>query len=86
LIGDIAGGKLVGFFTGNPHILGYQRHMGRSKVLVICNFNDYCEPIAGERFAGIAARATDLITGKQVEAKVHGIQLEPHQYMWLRYE
>lgn len=81
-----AGGKLVGFYSGNPHILGYQRYSGRSRVLVLCNFNDYAERVESERFAALPAVVTDLITDKQVKVKTRGIELEPHQYVWLRYE
>jgi amylosucrase len=81
-----AGGKLVGFFTGNDHILGYQRFSGRSKVLVLCNFNDHPEHIQADRFTAVPARVTNLITGKQVEAKEFGLMMEPHQYAWLRYD
>lgn len=80
----IAGGKLVGFFSGNEHVLGYQRFSGRSRLVILCNFNDYAEHIKSERFAATSSRCTDLITGKQINVREDGLHLSPHQYAWLR--
>lgn len=82
---ELAGGRAVGFFTGNPAILGYQRPGLRSTVLCLCNFSDEPQWIGRDRFMGMPGEAKDLSSGYMVNLRDAGVQLRPHQYLWLRY-
>lgn len=79
----LAGGRAVGFYTGNAHILGYQRPGGSSTVLCLANFNDDPEWIGRERFMGMPREAKNLISGYTINLADAGVQLRGHQYLWL---
>lgn len=82
---ELAGGRAIGFFTGNPAILGYQRPGVSSTVLCLCNFSDQMQWIGRDRFMGMPEEAHDLITGYMVNVRKAGIHMKPHQYIWLKY-
>ncbi|RVX74320.1 hypothetical protein B0A52_01445 [Exophiala mesophila] len=82
---ELAGGRAVGFYTGNPTILGYQRPGVHSNVLCLCNFSDNSQWIGRDRFMGMPAEAKDLVSGFMINLRDAGIQLRPHQFLWLRY-
>ncbi|KAL8243707.1 hypothetical protein R6Q59_009965 [Mikania micrantha] len=82
---EIAGGRAVGFFTGNPAVLGYQRPGPNSNLLCLCNFSDDPQWVGRERFLGMPIEVVDLVTGYNVNLRDAGIQLKAHQYLWLRY-
>jgi len=82
---ELAGGRAVGFYTGNPTILGYQRPGPHSTVLCLCNFSDEGQWIGRDRFMGLPVEAKDLVTGHMINLRHAGIQLKPHQFLWLRY-
>ena len=75
----------MGFHTDNAHILGYQRIGARSKLLILCNFHDEPQRIGREKFAAMPPSAFDLVSGYEIEIKSGGLQLRPHQFVWLRY-
>ena len=82
---ELAGGRAIGFYTGNPAVLGYQRPGPKSNVLCLANFSDEPQWVARDRFMGMPAEAKDLVTGYQVNVRDVGIHVKPHQYLWLRY-
>jgi amylosucrase len=82
---EISGGRAVGFFTGNPAILGYQRPGPKSTVLCLCNFSDVPQWVGRDRFMGMPNEAKDLVSGYMINVRDAGIQLKAHQYLWLRY-
>ena len=82
---EIAGGRAIGFYSGNPAILGYQRPGTKNTLLCLCNFSDVGQWVGRDRFMGMPAEAKDLITGYMVNLKDAGIELRAHQYLWLRY-
>ncbi|KAJ9636915.1 uncharacterized protein PV06_08252 [Exophiala oligosperma] len=82
---EIAGGRAIGFYTGNPAVLGYQRPGPHSNVLCLCNFSDDPQWVGRHRFMGMPPTAYDLVGGHDIELRSSGIQLRAHQYVWLRY-
>ena len=82
---EIAGGRAVGFYTGNSAILGYQRQGPNSTLLCLCNFADEPQWIGRERFQGLPESAYDLVADSQINLRDAGIHLRAHQYLWLRY-
>lgn len=83
---ELAGGRLVGFHTGNKHVLGYQRFGRKHKLLVLCNFHDAPQYISRDKFSALPSTAYDLIAGTGVDLAAEALELRPHQYAWLRYE
>ncbi|KAL6250929.1 hypothetical protein RBB50_001137 [Rhinocladiella similis] len=82
---EIAGGRAIGFYTGNSAVLGYQRPGSNSNILCLCNFSDTSQWIGRERFMGMPQTAHDLVSGYDVELRSADFQLRAHQYTWLRY-
>lgn len=82
---ELAGGRAVGFHTGNPAVLGYQRPGPSSTVLCLANFSDDPQWVGRDRFTSMPAEAKDLVTGYMVNVRNAGIHVRPHQYLWLRY-
>ncbi|RFA10751.1 amylosucrase [Subtercola boreus] len=73
-----AGGQLTAFHTQNPHVLGYQR----GEVLVLANFSEHAQTLDAERFGGLSADRTDLVTGRPMPLGA-GLTLAPHEFVWL---
>lgn len=82
---ELAGGRAIGFHTGNPAVLGYQRPGPSSTVLCLVNFSDYAQWVDRDRFMGMPPEAKDLITGYMINVRNAGIHVRPHQYLWLRH-
>lgn len=82
---ELAGGRAVGFYTGNPAVLGYQRPGVNSTLLCLCNFADYPQWVGRDRFMGMPAEARDLVSGYVVNLRNAGLELRAHQFLWLRY-
>lgn len=82
---ELAGGRAIGFFSGNPAILGYQRPGINATILCLCNFSDYPQWVGRDRFMGCPVEAKDLWSGYMVNLRDAGIELQPHQFLWLRY-
>jgi amylosucrase len=82
---ELSGGRAIGFFTSNPAVLGYQRPGPRSNVLCLCNFSDYGQWVGRDRFMGLPAEVKDLVSGHNINLRDAGIELRPHQFVWLRY-
>lgn len=82
---EFAGGRAMGFFTGNAKVLGYQRLGVKATVLCLANFSDDAEWVGRDRFMGMPASARDLISGYEIELREAGVHLKAHQYVWLKY-
>jgi len=82
---EFAGGRAMGFFTGNGRVLGYQRLGPTATILCLANFSDDPEWVGADRFSGVPEQARDLISGHRIELREHGVHLRAHQYLWLKY-
>lgn len=69
---------------GNKHILAYFRHHDDQTALILANFADTSQAVAGTRLRHLGMRKTftDLISGKSITA-MHELVLEPYQFMVL---
>lgn len=82
---ELAGGRAMGFFTGNPAVLGYQRPGPGSTVLCLCNFSDEAQWVGRDRFMGLPEELEDVDHGYRVNVRQAGIHMKSHQYLWLRF-
>lgn len=73
--------------TGNEHVLGFAHYHEAGPLLVLANFSEQAQTLAGEtlREAGFAWPARDLISDKPHDLHA-GVTLAPLQLMWLRAE
>jgi amylosucrase len=80
----LGGNGLTVFATGNPHLLGYVRHGGGRRILVIANFSEYAQTVPANqlRLRGLGYRFTDLNAGVVVTAE-EPLTLHPYQFVWL---
>ncbi|KAL2403971.1 Amylosucrase [Exophiala dermatitidis] len=81
---ELAGGTAVGFRTGNPAILGYQRPGSRETLLCLCSFSDRPQWIGRDRFLAMPEEARDLVSGYMINLRDAGVELRPYQFLWLR--
>ena len=80
----LRGGELVGFDSGNPHVLGYLRGQGAERVLVLGNFSDFAQPLVARVFSAGPAETVDALT--QTRCALHGgLTLPPYAMLWLHY-
>jgi amylosucrase len=82
---ELAGGHAVGFYTANPHVLGYMRLGAAASVLCLANFADDAQWVGRDRFAAMPASVRDIISEFDINLREAGVHLRAHQYMWLRY-
>lgn len=70
--------------TGSERIFGYFRHHQGQNVLILANFSDRQETIAGKqlRWLGMRKILTDLVSGRTISA-VKELILEPYQLLIL---
>jgi amylosucrase len=75
------GTALHGFWTGNRHVLGFERpdHGG---VLVFANLSDETQHLSPERFGARPAEARDLVGGAPVDL-AEGLALPALGFVWL---
>lgn len=83
---ELAGGRAVGFYTGNSAVLGYQRPAAATTVLCLANFSDEWQWVGRDRFVGLPREAKDLVSGYLINVKDAGIHFRPFQYIWLQYD
>ncbi len=81
---ELGGGRLIGFHTHNPAVLGYQRPGIGASIICLVNFSDDPEWVGGETLKGVPETMHDLVSGADVQTRL-GIQLKSHQYMWLKF-
>ena len=80
----LRGGELVGFDSGNPHVLGYLRGQGAERVLVLGNFSDFAQPLAARVFSAGPAETVDALTQTRWALR-SGLSLPPYALLWLHY-
>lgn len=70
--------------TDNEHVLGYTRLHEGSRLLVLANFSDQPQSVAGNRLrtAGLGRFFQDRITETTIATSVD-LKLEPYGFMWL---
>ncbi|MCA9145333.1 MAG: alpha-glucosidase C-terminal domain-containing protein [Planctomycetaceae bacterium] len=70
--------------TDNPHVLGYVRMHEGNRLLVLANFSDEPQTVAGNRLrtAGLGRFFQDRISGTTLTTSVD-VSLEPYGFMWL---
>ena len=78
----LAGGRLVGFHTKNPAVLGYMRPGAAGHILVLANFSEHPQAVAGEVLSAQPEMATDLVAGRAHVLRA-GLSLAPYQMVWL---
>lgn len=78
------GGRLTGFRSGSPHVLGYLRGQGAQRVLVLANFSETRQTVQPPVFSGGAPGALELLTGRPLSL-AQGLTLAPYELLWLRW-
>jgi len=70
--------------SDNRHVLAYVRQTGSQRVLVLANFSEYPQSIAGNllRMYGPGLELFDLIQEQPVSATT-ALTLQPYQFVWL---
>jgi len=70
--------------SDNRHVLAYVRQTGSQRVLVLVNFSEYPQTIAGNllRMYGPGPELFDLVH-EQVVATSTDLTLQPYQFVWL---
>ena len=70
--------------TDNPHVLGYIRSHDGNRLLVLANFSDQPQSVAGNRLrtAGLGRFFQDRI-GNATVATSTDVALEPYGFLWL---
>ncbi|MEY2654866.1 MAG: hypothetical protein RLZZ524_1894, partial [Pseudomonadota bacterium] len=86
-LASFAGGRLTPFWTHNGAVLGYLRS-GEGQggapgpILVLANFSEQPQQVAGAVLAAMPAQAVDLI-GQTAHDLRAGLTLAPYQMVWL---
>ncbi|MDE2395936.1 MAG: amylosucrase [Burkholderiales bacterium] len=78
-----AGGRLIGFRSKNPSVLGFTRPAPEGDLLVLANFSEHEQAIDAAVLAGLVPSAADLVSGRRHELRA-GLQLAPYQLLWLQ--
>jgi len=79
-----AGNDLQVMEVGNDHVLGFVRHHQGHSIIVLANFGEQMQSIAGNaaRLYGAGYTFTDLVTGHTISA--NNFELTPYQLMCLK--
>lgn len=81
---EFAGGRLIPFHSGNPHVLGYQRPgSAGTRIVVLANFSDEPQTISALTLSGLGPSGDDIVDGSRV-ALTSDLVLAPHAFRWLR--
>jgi amylosucrase len=81
---EFDGGHLVPFDAKNPKILAYQRYGAHgTRVVVFANFGDEVQRIEAATLSGLGPYADDIVKSVPVVLTA-GLQLAPHEFIWLR--
>lgn len=70
--------------SDNRHVLAYVRQAGSQRVLVLANFSEYPQTIAGNllRMYGPGVELFDVVTERAISAN-ETLVLQPYQFVWL---
>jgi amylosucrase len=71
--------------TGNDHVLGFLRMREGHRLIVLANFTEHPQAVAGNRLrtAGLGRFFEDAI-GQRTYPTSESLELEPYQILWLR--
>jgi amylosucrase len=80
----LAGSALEVIDTGNGHVVGYARGMGRERVLILANFSEHAQRVVANqlRLYGLYQASTNLVNGQAVP--FDNLELEPYAFLCLR--
>lgn len=80
----LAGNAIEMIDAGNSHVLGFVRHHGGMRLLVLANFSEAPQNIAANRLRiyGPGYRFTNLVTGEESLAD-QDVALTPYEFLWL---
>ena len=81
-IPEFAGGRLVGFRTKSPSVLGFTRPGATGDILVLANFSERGQGVAAEVLSALPPSAVDLVSGAHLNLR-DGLTLGPYQMVWL---
>lgn len=81
----LAGSEMEIIRTGNPHVLGYIRHIQGNRITALVNFSDSEQKVNANiiRVCGLGYHYKDLILD-QVYCENQDLLLAPYQYVWLQ--
>ena len=79
---EFSGGRLIGFRSKVPSVLGFTRPGPRGDVLVLANFSEYPHAVAADVLAALPPAATDRVTGTRHDLR-QALRLAPYQMVWL---
>ena len=81
--GAFAGNDMHPVDTGSEHVLGYVRQHENQRALVLANFSEQPQNIAGNllRLHGLSYSFTDLVSGRRLSAQ--DLQLDAYSFLCL---
>jgi amylosucrase len=80
----LGGGRLVGFRSGNPHVLGYLRGEGAQRVLALVNFSEQPQHLLPVVFSGGVPSGHELLSGQHVVLR-QGLRMAAYEVSWLHW-
>ena len=80
---EFAGGTLIAFDANNPHVIGYQRPGGGTRVLCFANVADDPQTVAALTLSGLPATGEDLIAGGTIDLRRDQV-IPAHGIVWMR--
>ena len=80
----LGGGRLVGFRSGNPHVLGYLRGECAQRVLVLVNFSEHPQHLLPVVFSGGAPSGHELLSSRHVVLR-QGLRMAAYEVFWLHW-
>jgi amylosucrase len=81
-IPEFAGGRLVGFRSGVPSVLGFTRPGVHGGILVLANFSEQPQTVAAPVLSALPSSAVDLVSATRHDLRA-GLTLAPYQMAWL---
>jgi amylosucrase len=79
---EFSGGRLIGFRSKLPSVLGFTRPGARGGVLVLANFSEHPHAVAADVLSALPPAADDLVTGTRHDLR-EALWLAPYQMVWL---
>ncbi len=72
------------FPTDSSHVLGFSRTYDSSRLLVVANFSEREQSVAGNRLrtAGLGRFFEDVLSGERISTS-HDVVLQPYEFFWL---
>jgi amylosucrase len=79
---EFAGGRLIGFRSKHPAVLGFTRPGANGGILVLANFGDRPSAVSPEVLSALPDSAIDLVTGTRRDLRSE-LTLAAYQMVWL---